>query len=105
MPFFVLFVPILYLIVEPKNVFEMILFSEFFESVFSNNLIDNLDTFEKIDNYFTNYSNKLTELKNHIKNKNIEFISGDLMTSNCENFTTNDGMQYLDFIKRVNLLK
>lgn len=73
--------------------------------VFSNSLIDNLDSFEKIDTYLTNYSNKLTELKNHIKNRNMKFISGDLMTSNCENFTTNDGIQYLDFIKRVNLLK
>ena len=34
MPFFVLFVPTLYLIAEPKNIFEIILSSEFFDSDF-----------------------------------------------------------------------
>lgn len=44
-------------------------------------------------------------LNEAIKNPKVQFLPGDLMASNCENFTTDDGIKCLEFIKRVNLLR
>ena len=42
-------------------------------------LLDNLDSLEKIDNYFKEYDKVILKIKEIIINKNINFISADVI--------------------------
>ena len=74
-------------------------------TVLSSILLDNLDSLEKIDNYFKEYDKVILKIKESIINKNINFISADVIMQNCGKFTTEHGMDLLKFVNSLNRLK
>ena len=73
-------------------------------SVLSMQLVDSLDTYDKIHNYFTNYDNLMIELLDCITNKNIMYKANDFILQNSGKFTTEYGLRVTEFLNKVDTL-
>lgn len=73
--------------------------------VLSTSTVKRLNSSEKINDFLRKYSNEEEKVYNQIINKNINLMPTELIVSNAENFTSEDGIEFQSFIKKINLLK
>lgn len=72
--------------------------------VISTQLIDYLDSLEKVDIYLTELSNTADKIKSLIIKNNVLFYEADIVIQNCDYFTTEDGLKLKKFCSLVNYL-
>lgn len=73
--------------------------------VISHEIFNNLTTMKQIDEYFTEIDNFLLKLKETCINKKIHHTLLTLLLVNGADFTTEDGLNLTNFVRKVNILK